>query len=175
MVLLVVDVQHLIVTPDLYHYDLFVNSVRQLLHFARKNNTEIIYIRHDDGVELTKGADGFDIFDDFAPLPGDEIFDKHFNSAFKGTGLTAYLHSKNENQIMIVGLQTDYCIDATIKCGFEHGFEMIVPADCNTTVANEYLSGEQSYRYYNYKMWNKRYAKCLSFDDALSMLNGSVH
>ncbi|WP_024348234.1 isochorismatase family protein [Lacrimispora indolis] len=70
MVLLVVDVQHLIVTPDLYHYDLFVNSVRQLLHSARKNNTEIIYIRHDDGVELTKGADGFDIFDDFAPLPG---------------------------------------------------------------------------------------------------------
>ncbi|MGO0807248.1 cysteine hydrolase, partial [Clostridioides difficile] len=22
----------------------------------------------------------------------------------------------------MAGLQTDYCIDATIKCGFEHGF-----------------------------------------------------
>ena len=87
--------------------------------------------------------------------------------------MTEYLHSKNENQVMIAGLQTDYCIDATIKCGFEHGFEMIVPADCNTTVSNEYLSGEQSYRYYNEKMWNKRYAKCVSFEDGLSMLKSS--
>lgn len=175
MVLLVVDVQNLIVTPDLYHYDLFVSNVRQLIHFARKSNVEIVYICHEDGVELVKGEDGFNIFKDFAPFPGEKIFDKHVNSAFRGTGLTEYLHSKNESQVMIAGLQTDYCIDATIKCGFEHGFEMIVPADCNTTVSNEYLSGEQSYRYYNEKMWNRRYAKCVGFEDALSMLKSSSH
>ena len=69
MVLLIVDVQNLIVTPDLYHYDLFVSNVRQLIHSARKSNIEIVYICHDDGVELVKGEDGFNIFKDFAPFP----------------------------------------------------------------------------------------------------------
>lgn len=63
---------------------------------------------------------------------------------------------------MITGLQTDYCIDATIKCGFEHGFEIVVPAYCNTTVDNEYMTAEQSYKYYNEKMWSSRYSRCVS-------------
>ena len=35
------------------------------------------------------------------------------------------LREKGENDIIIVGLQTDFCIDATIKCGFEHGFHIL--------------------------------------------------
>lgn len=69
---------------------------------------------------------------------------------------------------MIVGAQTDYCIDATVKCGFEHGFEMIIPAGCKTTTDNEFMTGEQIYWYYNQKMWNKRYGRCISLEEAIS-------
>lgn len=169
MTLLIVDTQDMIVTKELYQYEKLVSNVKLLLNCARKSNVEVIFIRHDDGIELTKGKEGFEIFEEFAPMPGDKIFDKHVNSAFRDTGLVDYLLSKNENKVMIAGLQTDYCIDATIKCGFEHGFEMIVPAYCNTTVDNEYLTAEQSYKYYNEKMWNKRYSKCVSFEDAIAM------
>ncbi len=100
-------------------------------------------------------------------MPNEKFFDKHRNSAFKDTGLVEYLRSKNENKIMVTGLQADYCIDATIKCGFEHGFEMNVPAYCNTTVDNEFLTSEQTYCYYNEKMWDKRYSKCATFEEAL--------
>jgi Amidases related to nicotinamidase len=48
---------------------------------------------------------------------------KNVNSAFRDTGLLDYLHEKEEDTIIIVGLQTDYCIDATVKCGFEHGLK----------------------------------------------------
>ena len=170
MILLIVDTQEMLVTKELYQYDKFVSNVKRLLEQARKNNVEIIYIRHDDGIELTKGIKGFDIYQEFEPMPNDKIFDKHYNSAFKDTGLREYLTSKNETTIMIAGLQTDYCIDATIKCGFEHGYKMVVPAFCNTTVDNDYLTAEQSYRYYNEKMWNKRYSKCISFEEAIGLL-----
>jgi len=169
MVLLIVDTQDMIVTRELYEYEKFINNVKQLINCARNGETEVVYIRHDDGFELTKGVDGFEIYQEFAPVSGEKIFDKHVNSAFKESGLLEYLKSKKESQIMIAGLQTDYCIDATIKCGFEHGFEMIVPALCNTTVNNEFMTGEQTYRYYNEKMWNKRYCKCVSFEDATHM------
>ncbi|GLC78301.1 cysteine hydrolase family protein [Lacrimispora brassicae] len=169
MVLLVVDTQDMIVKDELFQYETFVNNIKQLLGLARNKGIEIIYVRHDDGFELTKGVNGFEIFGQFSPMNDEKIFDKHFNSAFRDTGLSEYLRSKNENTIMIAGLQTDYCIDATIKCGFELGFEIIVPAYCNTTVDNEYMTGEQSYKYYNEKMWNVRYSKCVSFEQACDM------
>ena len=122
MVLLVVDTQKLITTTDLYNFNAFENAVKTLIAAARENNVEVIYVRHDDGVgaELTKGTPGFEIYEGFSPRSGEKIFDKTVNSSFKGTGLLEYLKAKNVHTVAVVGLQTDYCIDATIKCGFEH-------------------------------------------------------
>ena len=77
---------------------------------------------------------------------------------------------REEKQILIVGLQTDFCIDATIKSGFEHGFDMIVPEYTNSTFDNKYFSKEAAYKYYNNFMWPDRYARCITMKDALEML-----
>lgn len=173
MVLLIVDTQKLIVNEKLYKFDRFVSNVKELINKARTNRIEVIYVRHDDGPdsELTKGNIGFEIYEEFKPINGERIFDKKVNSAFKGTGLLEYLINKGEKDIIIAGLQTDYCIDATIKCGFEHGFNIIVPAYANTTVNNKFMSSEQSYRYYNEFIWNGRYAKCISIDETIIKMN----
>ena len=84
------------------------------------------------------------------------------------------MKEKGENTIVIVGLQTEYCIDATIKAGFERGFRMIVPANCNSTFDNEYMSSELTYNYYNSFIWKKRYAECISFEEAQEMLRAVV-
>ncbi|MBR3833188.1 MAG: cysteine hydrolase [Lachnospiraceae bacterium] len=172
MVLLVVDTQQMITNNNLFNFEVFKERVKCLIELARKNNVEVIYVRHDDGpdCELTKGKEGFEIYEGFAPLDGEKIFDKTVNSSFKGTGLLEYLKDKGEDTIIVVGLQTDYCMDATIKCGFEHGFNMIVPEYTNSTFDNDFMSGEKTYKYYNQYMWNKRYAKCVSFEDAMEMV-----
>ncbi|MGL5379352.1 cysteine hydrolase family protein [Clostridium sp.] len=170
MVLLVIDTQKLITNNALYEFDRFVSNVKKLINNARENNIEVIYVRHDDGQDsdLTKGTDGFEIYEDFKPINDEKIFDKNVNSAFKGTGLLEYLKDKGETEIIITGLQTDYCIDATVKCGFEHGFKVIVPAYANTTVSNKFMSSEESYKYHNEFMWNGRYAECVSVDEAIN-------
>lgn len=173
MILLVVDTQKAIINDKLYQFALFKSCVIELIKTARSNKIEVIFVRHDDGIsnELTKGNDGFEIYDEFQPLNGELIFDKNVNSAFKDTGLLEYLRQKEENTIIIVGLQTDYCIDATIKSGFEHGFKMIVSANANSTVNNQYMTAEQNYHYYNEFMWDKRYAECISFEETLELMN----
>ena len=172
MILLVIDTQKLITNENLYKFNKFVSNVEKIIATARQNNIEIIYVRHDDGAEneLTKGTEGFEIYEKFIPSKEEKIFDKKVNSAFKDTGLLEYLINKGEKDIIIVGLQTDYCIDATIKCGFEHGFHMIVPAYSNTTVENKFMSAEQTYRYYNEFIWNGRYAECIPLEQALKMM-----
>ncbi len=171
MKLLIIDTQKLITNSALYNFEEFRSNVKTLIKAARENSVEIIYVRHDDGegAALTKGTEGFEIFDEFAPAEGERVFDKTVNSAFRDTGLLEYLREQGENQVMIVGLQTDYCIDASVKAAFEHGFEVIVPENCNTTFDNDFMTGEQTYRYYNEFMWNGRYAQCVSFEGAMGM------
>ena len=173
MVLLVVDTQKAITNEKLYEFDLFECRVKEFINKARDNGIEVIFVRHDDGVgcELTKGNEGFEIYEGFRPKEDELIFDKTVNSSFRDTGLLSYLKEKAEDTVIIVGLQTDYCIDATVKAGFEHGFKMIVPENTNTTLDNQYMKAEETYKYYNEFIWNKRYAECVSFEDALKMMD----
>ena len=106
MVLLVVDTQKAITSSKLYNFDLLESRIKELINTARNNKIEVIFVRHDDGVgyELTKGNEGFEIYDGFLPDHNEIIFDKSVNSSFKGTGLLEYLRKKKENTIVIVGL-----------------------------------------------------------------------
>ena len=70
-------------------------------------------------------------------------------------GLIEYLQNKHIRSLIITGLQTDYCIDATVKSAFENGFEVIVPAGCNSTCDNAYMDAETTYKFYNESMWQR--------------------
>lgn len=172
MVLLVIDTQKQITNSALYNLDRFVSNVKKLIKAARENHVEVIYVRHDDGSgqKLTKGTAGFEIYEEFEPVEGEKIFDKTVNSPFKDSGLLEYLTEKQISQIIAVGLQTDYCMDAAVKCGFEHGFHMIVPEETNSTFDNQYLSAEAAYRYYNEFLWKDRYADCISMEKTLALM-----
>lgn len=172
MVLLVVDTQKAITNSKLYRFDLLETRIKELINTARNNEIEVIFVRHDDGAgyELTKGNEGFEIYEGFLPADNETVFDKYANSSFKDTGLLEYLREKEEDTIIVVGLQTDYCIDATVKAGFEHGFRMIVPANTNSTFDNKYMTAEQTYCYYNEFIWSGRYAECISFKSALELM-----
>lgn len=176
MVLLIVDTQKLIMNEKLYMFDALEANIKALIHTARQNSIEVIYIRHDDGTgkPLTKGTDGFEIYEAFAPAEDEKIFDKTVNSPFRDTGLLEYLQESCETEIIVAGLQTDYCIDAAVKCGFEHGFKVYVPAYANSTFDNEFMTSEETYRYYNESMWNNRYAKCISMAETLQKMEESI-
>lgn len=98
------------------------------------------------------------------------VYDKTVNSLFRDTDLLEYLREKGERELIVTGLQTDYCIDAAVTCGFEHGFRMIVPENGNSTVDNPYMTGEKSYYYYNDFLWSCRYADCISMEETLKRI-----
>lgn len=173
MVLLIVDTQKLIMDKHLYNFEALESNIKLMISTARENGMEVVYVRHYDHPGcggLSKDKEGFQIYDEFKPQADERIFDKDVNSAFKNSGLLEYLNEKGEKQIIIAGLQTDYCIDATIKCGFEHGFEIFVPENSNSTFSNKFMTGEQSYKYYNEFIWDNRYAKCISMNEALELI-----
>ena len=175
MILLVIDTQNSIMNDSLYNFDTLKSNIKMLIAAARKNNTEVIFVRHNDetDVDFTRGKPGFEISTDFKPCKSEKILDKTVNSAFMESGLLQYLKSKNETDIIVVGLQTDYCIDATVKSGFEHGFRIIIPENTNSTFDNEYMCAEETYNYYNGFIWKNRYAECVTAEEAFNLINNS--
>ena len=55
-----VDIQKQITNHMLYEFEVFEHRIDKLINQARKSGVEVIYVRHDDGVEnrLTKGTTG---------------------------------------------------------------------------------------------------------------------
>ena len=48
---------------------------------------------------------------------------------------------------------TNFCIDASVKSAFERGYRVIIPMGTNSTMDNDYMDGETTYKYYNEMMW----------------------
>ena len=173
MVLLVVDTQKGIVDERLHAFEKFVSNIRKLIRTAREQGIEVVYVQHDDGpgTGFSIGDDEFEVYSGFVPLLTEKRFVKTVCSAFKKeSGLLEYLTEKDEKDVMVCGIMTDFCINATVEAGFEHGLHMIVPAYANSTQDNEYMTGEQSYHYYNEFLWPDRYADCVPMDKALELL-----
>jgi len=172
MKLLVIDIQKGITDERLYNFEHFIQNTVRIINAARQNNVEVIYVQHDDGEGsgFSVGDEDFEIASQVTPLEGEKIFIKTINSCFGNKELTEYLNG--EDTLMIVGLQTNFCIDASVKSAFERGFDVVIPAETNSTFSNDYMDGETTYKYYNEMMWPKRFAKCISVDEAIEMLKG---
>ena len=175
MILLVVDTQKGCFDERLYAFETVRNNIKQLITIARENNVEVVYVQHDDGpgTDLDKATDNYEIYEKFAAREDERCFEKNVNSAFHPmTGLTEYLRSKGERDIITIGVSTDYCMDATIKSGFEQRFNLFVPEYTNSTYDNPYFDKETAYKYYNEFMWGKRYARIITVEDAIQLLQG---
>ena len=172
MKLIVIDVQKGITDERLYDFDGFIRNVTNIIDAARKNNVEVIYVQHDDGpgTGFSFGDKDFEIADQVAPKENEKIFIKTINSCFGNNDLANYLRESREKDLMIVGLQTNFCIDASVKSAFERGYKVIVPKGTNSTFDNDYMDRETTYKYYNDMMWPERFASCISVDDAIKMI-----
>ena len=174
MILLVIDVQKGITDNRLYAYDAFIDNMTQIIDTARKNNVEIIYVQHDDGPGsgFTEGDRDYEIADQVAPAQNEKVYAKTINSCFGNPELTKYLEQTGEKELMITGLQTNFCIDASVKSAFERGYKVIIPDGTNSTFDNDYMDAKTTYRYYNEMMWPRRFAQCVSIEKAIDMLAG---
>ena len=171
MVLLVIDMQKGLVSEDLYAFDTFMDRTVRLIDTARKNKVEVIFVRHDAGPDsgMSAGDEDFEIIDEIKPREGEKVFTKTINSCFGSKAFREYAEKLEDKRLMIIGLQTNYCIDCTVKSAFERGFEVIIPEGTNSTFDNDYMSGETTVRYYNEDVWEEL-VEAVTIEEAAALL-----
>ena len=170
MKLLVIDIQKGITDNRLYNFESFIDNTKRIIDAARANQIEVIYFQHDDGpgTGFSIGDEDFEIANQVTPMDEEKVFVKDINSCFGNEEFVDYI--KNEDTLMVVGLQTNFCVDATVKSAFERGYKGIIPQGANSTFDNDYMTGEVTYKYYNDMMWPERFATCMSVEDAIIYL-----
>lgn len=152
--LLVIDIQNLLVEEKPYAIEERLALWQDSITKVRQAGLEIIYVRQNDE-ELVKGTADWEIHSTVAPLASEKIFDKTFNSAFKETNLHEYLQEKGIEQLIIMGMATNFCIDTTIKIAYELGYKVAVIQDGTTTSYSGKLDARDLIDHYqNIWSWN---------------------
>jgi len=83
-------------------------------------------------------TDGVKIHPSIAPETGETVIIKHFPNSFRETGLLEHLKGLNCERLVICGMMTHMCVDATVRAAADFGFPVLLAADACATRALEY-------------------------------------
>lgn len=74
------------------------------------------------------------------PATGEPVIDKRCYDGFVGTPLQAELRRRGIRTLVFAGVQTNVCVESTLRHAHSLGFYCVVPADCvasHTSMAHE--------------------------------------
>ena len=152
-----------------YQRDVVLDNIAELIGTSRAAGVEVIYVQHDGelGGDEAPGSTGWEIHKAVRPDVGEKVVRKRFNSAFRETDLRSYLDRQGIRTLVLVGIQTEYCVDTTCRVAFENGFSVVVPEMTNTTFDNGELTARQIYELYNHRIFDGRFATLRSMSETL--------
>ena len=104
-----------------------------LLQCFRENDKHHIHIQHislePDATFFIKGDSGSDIHDSVAHFEGEPIVYKHYPNSFLETNLLEILKGWEVERVVVTGMMTHMCVDATARAAVDLGLEVIVVED----------------------------------------------
>ena len=145
-VLLLIDVQvYLLRDPKeggVPSAHLVRQNIEKVLSHARseKHPPRIVHVRNNgEPSEPDKpNTPGWQLF--FSPLSHEPVVDKRKNNAFSGTQLGDLIPTNAE--VIVVGMQSDYCVRATCSAALDRGNEVILIKGAHATFdRNEIWNG----------------------------------
>jgi nicotinamidase-related amidase len=113
-----------------------------LLQCFREHGGQHIHIQHESrrpgATFFIPGTDGIRIHDLVAHFEGEPIVHKQYPNSFRETNLLELLKSWGTERLVICGMMTHMCVDATVRAAADFGFQVIVVEDACATRALTY-------------------------------------
>ena len=137
--LLVIDVQQAafngVFCPPIDRAENLVTNARMLIDAARDSNTPIIFIQHSEGKgePLEEGTPHWEFHQQLTPRAGELVVKKYASSAFENTDLDAKLAALGVTDLVLCGLQSDFCVSNTSKGALALGYRVRIASDAHST------------------------------------------
>jgi nicotinamidase-related amidase len=109
----------------------------ELLAGFREHRMPVIHVQH---VSVRPGAtfflpdtEGVRIHENVAPAGQETVIQKHFPNSFRETSLLDHLRQLEIQELVIAGMMTHMCVDATTRAASDLGFRCFLAHDACAT------------------------------------------
>lgn len=117
-------------------------QANELLQCFRDRGLPTVHVQHvslkPDATFFLPGERGTDIHDSVPHYEGEPLVQKHYPNAFRETNLLALLREWGIERVIVAGMMTHMCVDATARTAADLGFQVLVAEDACATRALTY-------------------------------------
>lgn len=152
--LLVIDVQQALITGA-YREAQTLDAICQSIDVMRSNQQPIVFIQHchQNYQPMFKGEPGWQLHDRLVATEKDIFINKQASDAFYQTDLMAMLEAADVTHVVVCGLQSEFCVDATCRSALSHGFDVTLVSDGHTT-GDSALKAADIIKHHNFTLQN---------------------
>ncbi|WP_152391881.1 cysteine hydrolase family protein [Paenibacillus guangzhouensis] len=150
--LIIIDVQQAMFDPaaPVYQGDALLEKLQGLIVQARSNHIPIVYVQHEEEEgPLVRDTPSWVIHPAIAPEAGDVVVHKSTPDSFYQTTLQHELRKRNIHETILVGIQTELCVDTTCRAARSLGFQVTLVQDAHSTFDSADLKAEQIIQHHN--------------------------
>lgn len=153
--LLIIDAQVNMFDEQMPIYDgaRLLQTLASLVQQARAAGAPVIFVRNNGSANDPDkpGTPGWEIHPALKPLASEAIIDKFSPNSFHETDLHQLLQAAGVTNLVLAGMQTEFCVDATCRRAVELGYDVAVAADAHSTFDMEEMTAAQAIEHYNQK------------------------
>lgn len=135
--LIIIDVQRALCTGDeqVFGIGAIIDRINSLSRRARAVDAPVVFVQHEeDEGAFRSGTEGWKLADGLVTAPGDLRVRKTTPNSFHRTELQKLLREREVERMAICGLQTEYCVDTTIRQALSLGYRVVLASDAHSTV-----------------------------------------
>ena len=114
---------------------LILGRLKSLVARARAANVPVAFIQNDGGEADPDlpGTPGWALHPELLPVGSEKVYRKTATDSFHETSLLEDLHAAGVTDLVIAGMQSNYCIDATTRRAVTEGFNVTLVSDAHST------------------------------------------
>ena len=126
-----------------------VTTINGSIGAARAAGCPVVFVQH-EAEWLTAGSPQWELVDGLDAGDENDLFArKRHGSAFHDTGLEQALRSTAVDELVVCGLQSEFCVDSTVRHAYALGFPVTLVADAHSTWDSASLTAAQIIEHHN--------------------------
>jgi nicotinamidase-related amidase len=148
---LVIDVQETLAFGDeaAFEGDRVVRNANALIAAARVTGAPVVFTLHEEAEGgLVRGSPGWQLATGLTAEQYDLRVRKTTVDPYFRTGLERLLRDRGTTRVVVCGLQSDFCVDSTVRRSLALGFDVTLASDAHSNV-NGVLPAAQATAHHN--------------------------
>ena len=150
--LLIIDVQQALCFGEwaAFEAERVIERINEVSERCRRTGRPVVVIQHEtaDG-PLQFASPGWQIADGLIVAPTDIRVRKRTCDSFLGTELQQRLFDSGCSRLIVCGLQSEFCVDTTVRRALALGYPVTLVSDGHSTVDNGVLKASEISAHHN--------------------------